>query len=1024
ATWGAENNLWLVLAGWLDDDETVTTYPTNYTNGVDTISGAALNDGGAVASARRENAVDMENPGTLTITGSESWGVNTFVIRPDANSYFDDVRQSIIDGLDSAQAESNGWDAVVKAGISVTDVVRTSDTVVTITLPAFVNYDITAQETITVTVPAAALATSSTDKEADTTFNVTVDDPNCFFSYRKPINIQSSEVFGSSNHLNFPMLVSLSGDWLKTTIADATNGRIQNASGYDIIFRDTNLEQLDHEIEDYDGSVSGGTLVAWVRIPTLSYNTDTVIYMYYGNSCISSSLENITGVWDDNYVGVWHLSQTPDIDGGTDEILDSNNSNHGDSNNMIAGDQIAGRINGALNFDGTDDYVNVGDSTSLEPAGAFTVSLWTKTTQTGNKVILEKDDNTGYSVQRDGSNIMKMNVGGSSSEIKTVSTYIDGIWHSFAFVYRGVNDGTAYVDGADDTETGAPLDPGTPTYSTDGLTIGSRDGTVAFLGDIDEVRISNKERSADWIKTSFYNQKAGSTFLSVDPEEASPATVVDLISFTATGQDESVLLEWETAQEIDNLGFNLYRSSDPYGSYTKLNHGLIPGLISSVSGQQYTYIDTDVTRDVLYYYMLEDVDLSGTRTMHGPVCVDWDGDGIPDGDVEDPDDDDSDDNTDEDPEVKIPELRFDEVDFGPEGWTPSSSYASWVKLSNFRARQGDEGIALEWETSFEVGNFGFHVYRELDGKFCRITPDLVPGSVFKAGAGRELPAGQSYVYWDGLSGGTGGELYWLDCVDLNGGRASFGPIKPEIYGQPVSERLKVRFKSITQHQGSRARALGKARELRKELSTKPIQTQSSTATILTIDLENPSEPRLPPNEEQWALAAQSGVKIYIREDGWYRIGEPELVAAGLSPAVDPRYLQLYADGEEKSMMVTGSDDGRFDPLDAVEFYGTGLDTSFTAAHVYWLVVGSRLGRRIDTPFIDIRLDLGQRMRIPRGLRGRGAPLSFPFPMELKERTFYFAALKNGEKENFFGSVISTEPVDQLLTVAHPDLSSP
>jgi hypothetical protein len=45
-------------------------------------------------------------------------------------------------------------------------------------------------------------------------------------------------------------------------------------------------------------------------------------------------------------------------------------------------------------------------------------------------------------------------------------------------------------------------------------------------------------------------------------------------------------------------------------------------------------------------------------------------------------------------------------------------------------------------------------------------------------------------------------------------------------------------------------------------------------------------------------------------------------------------------------------------------------------------------------------------------------------VELKERTFYFAALTDGEGENFFGSVISTEPVDQLLTVAHPDLSFP
>jgi len=37
---------------------------------------------------------------------------------------FDDVRQSIITGLDSAQAEGTGWDAVVKAGLAVTTVVK------------------------------------------------------------------------------------------------------------------------------------------------------------------------------------------------------------------------------------------------------------------------------------------------------------------------------------------------------------------------------------------------------------------------------------------------------------------------------------------------------------------------------------------------------------------------------------------------------------------------------------------------------------------------------------------------------------------------------------------------------------------------------------------------------------------------------------------------------------------------------------------------------------------------------------
>lgn len=67
---------------------------------------------------------------------------------------FDDKVADLIAGLDSAQAEATGWDAVVKAGLSGSNVARTSDTVATVTLPAFASYNITAQETITVTVPA------------------------------------------------------------------------------------------------------------------------------------------------------------------------------------------------------------------------------------------------------------------------------------------------------------------------------------------------------------------------------------------------------------------------------------------------------------------------------------------------------------------------------------------------------------------------------------------------------------------------------------------------------------------------------------------------------------------------------------------------------------------------------------------------------------------------------------------------------------------------------------------------------
>lgn len=80
--------------------------------------------------------------------------------------------QALIDGIDSAQSEGTGWDAVVKVGIDQPDVVRTSNTVATITLDAEATYNITATETITCTVPAVAV-NEAIALTASPTFTVT-----------------------------------------------------------------------------------------------------------------------------------------------------------------------------------------------------------------------------------------------------------------------------------------------------------------------------------------------------------------------------------------------------------------------------------------------------------------------------------------------------------------------------------------------------------------------------------------------------------------------------------------------------------------------------------------------------------------------------------------------------------------------------------------------------------------------------------------------------------------------------------
>jgi hypothetical protein len=108
---------------------------------------AAALTGTLTASVTEADIVTGGKTLIITLTGA-TWAA--------AGAPFDAVRQAIIDGLDSAEAEATGWDALVRPAIAVTDVVRTSDTVVTITLPAVATYDITADETITATIPASA----------------------------------------------------------------------------------------------------------------------------------------------------------------------------------------------------------------------------------------------------------------------------------------------------------------------------------------------------------------------------------------------------------------------------------------------------------------------------------------------------------------------------------------------------------------------------------------------------------------------------------------------------------------------------------------------------------------------------------------------------------------------------------------------------------------------------------------------------------------------------------------------------
>jgi len=100
------------------------------------------------------------------------------------------------------------------------------------------------------------------------------------------------------------------------------------------------------------------------------------------------------------------------------------------------------------------------------------------------------------------------------------------------------------------------------------------------------------------------------------------STAVSLISFTAETAESGVLLKWETASELDNLGFNIFRADDPEAEKVRVNPAMILSkAMGSTSGAFYEFLDEDVETGKMYYYWLEAVDFALTKTLYGPISV-------------------------------------------------------------------------------------------------------------------------------------------------------------------------------------------------------------------------------------------------------------------------------------------------------------------------------------------------------------------------------------------------------------------
>jgi len=104
--------------------------------------------------------------------------------------------------------------------------------------------------------------------------------------------------------------------------------------------------------------------------------------------------------------------------------------------------------------------------------------------------------------------------------------------------------------------------------------------------------------------------------LRCDAIKLTQPTQVKLATFYVDYNKDGTVLHWETTSETNHQGFNVYRShrdSFERNQTERLNSALIQGV------SPYCFVDRTADRKTTYYYWLEDVSLSGVRTLHGPI---------------------------------------------------------------------------------------------------------------------------------------------------------------------------------------------------------------------------------------------------------------------------------------------------------------------------------------------------------------------------------------------------------------------
>jgi hypothetical protein len=309
---------------------------------------------------------------------------------------------------------------------------------------------------------------------------------------------------------DFPLLLRLD--------SSSVDFSVPADGGGDLRFTRGTTNHLPYEVELWDET--RGVAVVWVALDTVFGDSVQSITMSRGD--LPQAPPGGEGVFSSarGFEAVWHLGEEALGDTGiAGAFIDATGRGY-DGDDYVSATGKEGIIGRGQEFDGTDDYILIPQT--LQPSGSMTISCWVRsayvpnTENSGFRIVSTYAENTGnplgFQVRTYQNDLVFTAGDGTSKNDAQAWDVVSATWQHIVVVYEA---GTGAVDfflnGEKVPTALAPTRP--EIVYGDARTYLSHPGSWTVSGHLDEIRLSRRMRSEDWVRLCYENQKQRQTLV-------------------------------------------------------------------------------------------------------------------------------------------------------------------------------------------------------------------------------------------------------------------------------------------------------------------------------------------------------------------------------------------------------------------------------------------------------------------------------------------------------------------------------